>query len=50
MRRVPMLAETGTLVVRAGHPLTSEKVTRERLFAFLSEALQAVADLTDSNG
>jgi hypothetical protein len=34
MRRVPVLAETKTLVVRARQPLTSETVTKERLFAF----------------
>jgi hypothetical protein len=34
MRRLPVLAETEPLVVRAHHPLTSEKVTKERLFAF----------------
>ncbi len=34
MRRMPVLVETETLVVRAGHPLTREKVTMERLFAF----------------
>lgn len=34
MRRLPVLSETETLVVRAGHPLTSEKITKERLFAF----------------
>lgn len=34
MRRLPVLTETETLVARKGHPLTSEKVTMERLFAF----------------
>jgi len=34
MRRMPVLVETETLVVRADHPLTREKVTMVRLFAF----------------
>jgi DNA-binding transcriptional LysR family regulator len=34
MRRMTVLTETETLVARRGHPLTSEKVTMERLFAF----------------
>jgi DNA-binding transcriptional LysR family regulator len=34
MRRMPFAVEFETLVVRAGHPLTSEPVTMPRLFAF----------------
>jgi DNA-binding transcriptional LysR family regulator len=34
MRRMPALVESETLVVRAGHPLTAEEITMERLFAF----------------
>lgn len=34
MRRVPIFSETESLVVRTGHPLTSEPVTLSRLFAF----------------
>lgn len=34
MRRMPVLVETETLVVRKDHPLTREEVTMERLFAF----------------
>jgi DNA-binding transcriptional LysR family regulator len=34
MRRMPVLVESETLVVRTGHPLTSEAITMERLFAF----------------
>lgn len=34
MRRMPVAVETETLVVRAGHPLTTEAITMDRLFAF----------------
>jgi len=34
MRRMPLVVETATLVVRAGHPLTSGTITMKRLFAF----------------
>jgi DNA-binding transcriptional LysR family regulator len=34
MRRMPVLVESETLVVRARHPLTTEEITMERLFAF----------------
>jgi DNA-binding transcriptional LysR family regulator len=34
MRRMPVLVESESLVVRANHPLTREEVTMERLFAF----------------
>ncbi len=34
MRRMPVLVDSETLVVRAGHPLTTEAVTMDRLFAF----------------
>jgi DNA-binding transcriptional LysR family regulator len=34
MRRMPVVIESEALVVRAGHPLTSENITIARLFAF----------------
>jgi DNA-binding transcriptional LysR family regulator len=34
MRRMPVLVELETLIARAGHPLTSDAITLERLFAF----------------
>jgi DNA-binding transcriptional LysR family regulator len=34
MRRMPVLVESETLVVRAGHLLTTEDISMERLFAF----------------
>lgn len=44
MRRLPVLSETETLVVRAGHPLTSEKITTERLFAFPHVVVELTGD------
>ncbi|HMO28027.1 MAG TPA: LysR family transcriptional regulator [Enterovirga sp.] len=34
MRRTSLMTETEALVVRPGHPLAAEKITRERLLAF----------------
>jgi DNA-binding transcriptional LysR family regulator len=44
MRRMPALVESETLVVRAGHPLTTGEITMERLFAFA----HVVVELTGS--
>lgn len=45
LRRMPILVETETLVVRADHPLTTETITMERLFAFP----HVVVELTGSD-
>lgn len=34
MRRMPVAVETETLVARSGHPLSSDVITMDRLFAF----------------
>jgi hypothetical protein len=34
MRRATLFREEEAIVVRAGHPLTQDKVTKERLFEF----------------
>ena len=46
MRRTTIAMETEAIVVRTGHPLTQETVTRERLFAFPHIAV----DLTGVEG